>query len=95
MELAFAEKNLRELCEQEAKAVKTYGQAVAARLQSRLADLRANETLGDMAVGRPSAVDGEIHFQLVDGYTLAVSGNQAGPGWKASTRVKIIRISAP
>lgn len=98
MELAFAEKPLRDLCEYEAKAVKQFGRAVAAKLHARLSDLRAAETCAEITAGRPSLVNGEIHLQLAEGYVLVLSGNQLGAmakEWKTFTRVKIVSISKP
>ena len=98
MELAFAEKPLRDLCEHEAKAVKQFGMAVAAKLHARLSDLRAAETCADISAGRPRHLRGEIHLQLSEGYVLVLAGNHAGPlteDWKNFTRVKIVSILKP
>lgn len=93
MELAFAEKQLRDVCEHEAKAAKHYGAKVAERLQRRLSDLCSAETLGEVVAGRPELVDGEVRFQLADGYVLIVRGDCEGTKWKNSIRAKVVQIS--
>jgi hypothetical protein len=98
MELAFAEKPLRDLCEREAKAVQLLGAAVAAKLHARLSDLRAAETFADIRAGRPRFSRGDIHLQLSAGYVLVLAGSGAGPAaedWKKFTRVKILSILKP
>lgn len=100
MELAFAHRDLRQLCENEAKATGTYGREVAAKLRARLADLRAIDTFGELAAGRPKFQNGEITVDLCDGYIIVVAGNHVGKSpsthdWKAFERIKILRIAGP
>ena len=93
MEIAFAEKQLRDVCEHEAKAMKLYGSKAAERLQRRLSDLRSAETLGDVVAGRPKRIDGEVRFQLGDEYVLTIQGDCEGEDWKNSIRAKVLKIS--
>ena len=95
MELSFAARELRELCEREALAVKAYGASVAAHLRRRLADLRAAEKLSDLVIGHPCVVDNVIVVRLADGYTLIMAGNQNGGNWQSSDRVKLLEIRSP
>ena len=61
MELAFATKSLRQLCENEARAKRDLGETVAERLKRRLADLRAAECVKDLVAGHPREVEGMEH----------------------------------
>ncbi len=61
LELAFATKPLRELCESEAKAKQKLGAKIAAVLMHRLADLRAAYSIGDLPIGKPSTTDHELY----------------------------------
>jgi proteic killer suppression protein len=56
MELAFRTRHLRSACEDEKVALQDYGEAVAATLRRRLADLRAADHLGDLVVGQPDII---------------------------------------
>src|SRR5690242_7486082 len=53
VEIAFAKKSLRRLCESERAARRSLGATVAERLKRRLADLRAANCVKDLVAGRP------------------------------------------
>ena len=53
LELAFATKSLRELCESQLRAERKFGIAIARKLRARLADLRDAESINDVIAGRP------------------------------------------
>jgi hypothetical protein len=66
MIIAFESKRLREICEDQAVAVKELGSLAAEALQQRLADLRAADTISDLMVGNPRISD-------ADGATLTIT----------------------
>lgn len=53
MELSFATKTLRSLCEDEDAAVQKFGKKAAAELRARIADLRAADSVADIVAGAP------------------------------------------
>ena len=93
MDLSFAEKTLRDMCEKEAKALKSLGPNVAAKLHRRLSDLRSAETFGDVVAGRPTLKDDHVELSLGDGHVLFVQPEFPGVQWRNSTRAKIVRVS--
>ena len=79
MELAFATRSLRTTCEDPSKAAATFGEDAAEKLRTRLADLRAVATLGDLPVALPEIVESSrptLRFQLRDGWILVNRVNQ-------------------
>lgn len=106
MELAFAEKSLRQLCENEAIAKRKLGVRVAEKLKRRLADLRAASSVQDLAVGRPRELEGRYQHQmavdLCDGYLIVFTANNNTVGllesgaidWGTVSRIKILRIES-
>ncbi len=64
MNLDFANKRLRKLCETEKMAQKELGASAAKKLNSRLADLIAAERVGDLVVGKPHPLKGDRQGQF-------------------------------
>ena len=106
MELAFANKSLRELCESQLRAERKFGTAIARRLRSRLADLRDARSMSDVIAGRPEHVADTletISLDLGDSVRLVVCANhlsnprtgKGGVNWSAVSRVKIFDIGVP
>lgn len=103
LNLAFASKALRSLCEDKSIAERKLGTESAGRLTRRLADLRAAESLADILAGDlvqylwPAT--SELSFGL-NGFRLVLRVNhQIVPvddigdiDWKRVRRVKIVRI---
>jgi plasmid maintenance system killer protein len=106
VEIAFAKKSLRQLCESERTARRSLGARVAERLKRRLADLRAANCVADLVAGRPrelqSAEPGQMSVDLGDGFKLVFSANHSpaplvGGGsvnWSKVNRVKILSIES-
>ena len=106
MELAFAKKFLRELCENEARAQQDLGTNVAKKLKRRVADLRASPCVKDLVAGRPHELSGNrnrhVALELCEGYCIVISNNHAhvpmldsgGTDWSRVSRVKIVEIVA-
>ncbi len=59
MNLDFASKDLREVCETEKIAKKKLGAPAAKKLKSRLADIVAVERVGDLKLGKPHPLTGD------------------------------------
>lgn len=104
LEIAFAEKSDRQLCENEAIAARKLGIEVANKLKRRLADLRAATSVKDIVAGKPQELFGkykhQIAVELCDGYFLTFCANHnANPlsesneiDWSRVCRIKILRI---
>lgn len=106
LELAFANKSLRQLCESEAKATRDLGGRVAQKLRRRLADLCAATSVKDLVAGRPRELEGVPHrnlaVDLCEGSRIVFCANHNTiPGlpsgkvdWSRVSRVKILRIES-
>lgn len=106
VEIAFAKKSLRQLCESERTARHSLGARVAERLKRRLADLRAANCVKDLIAGRPRELQsdraGLIAVDLGEGFQLIFSANHSVPpladgthlDWSKVNRVKIISIES-
>jgi plasmid maintenance system killer protein len=104
LEIAFAEKNLRELCESEVKAKRILGLEIAAKLRRRLADIRAATSIRDLVVGNPRELEGNCPrpylIELGPGARMILMANHnhnpvLNSGcidWSKVSRVKILRI---
>ena len=74
MELAFANRNLKKICENAREAERTLGRASAKKLRSRLSDLMAATRLDDIKIGYPHPLrgdrDGQFALRLTGGHRL-------------------------
>ncbi|MFM2058903.1 MAG: hypothetical protein RLY71_3288 [Pseudomonadota bacterium] len=77
MEIRFKDKTVRELCEKRATAVKKLGDVVARKLRTRLDDLEAAGTVGELVAGRPHPLKGDrlgqFAVDLAGGWRLVFS----------------------
>ena len=106
LELAFANKSLRQLCESEAKATRGFGGRVAQRLRRRLADLRAATSVKDLVAGRPRELESvrrrNVSVELAEGSRIVFCANHntipmlssGGVDWSSVSRIKILRIES-
>lgn len=106
MELAFATKSLRALCESGSRAKRELGITVAEQLKARLADLRAARHVTDVVAGRPHEIDGTSHREVaVDlgedshvvfcaNHNMTPSLESGGVDWSKVSRIKILRIES-
>lgn len=104
LELAFSEKSLRQLCENETIAKRKLGAQVAEKLKRRLADLRAASCVMDLVVGAPRELEGDnanqFAISLCDDYRMVFCANHAtvpllesgAIDWARVSRVKVLRI---
>ena len=103
MELAFAEKALRDLCASRVRAERRFGAHVAAALRRWLSDLRAVDALDELLVARPYqwGEEGQLAVDVCEGVRLVFVSNHSAmridqPEGTAArvSRVKILRIEA-
>jgi proteic killer suppression protein len=104
LELAFADKDLRELCERKSAAEAEFGTAIARCLRRRIAEVRASDNVAAILTGnaRPYGRGNTAQY-LVDvqgGWRLVLAANHQDPprlqngqiDWSRVTRVKILGI---
>jgi len=106
LEIAFAEKSLRLICENMAIAERKLGEKVAEKLKRRLADLRAASYVKEIVAGKPRVLDGkhpeQIAVELCDEYLLIFCANHnTNPkldsgeiDWSQVNRIKILLIES-
>jgi proteic killer suppression protein len=100
LELAFATKKLRTICENERVAERQLGVSLAKKLRARVTDLRAAETVDELAAGNPRELKGSCFgVELGVGWKLVFAANhitlpQKGSrvDWSRVSRVKVLRI---
>lgn len=103
LELAFAQKSLRDLCESQLKAERKFGIKVARNLRARLADLWNAESVGDLIAGRPQILDsrrGLMAVALGEGMRIIFCANHVSNprkdngkvNWSRVNRIKILEI---
>ena len=103
MIIAFETKKLREICEDDAVAVKELGSPAAEALQQRLADLRAAESIEELLVGnpRPSGADSAaLVITLTASMDMIWTANHVSPprddagriDWTRTRRVRLLEI---
>lgn len=104
MELAFATKCLRHLCESEVRAERRLGVLGARALQRRLAEIVAAESVEDLVAGQPRFIRENPHEQLVlrvgDNFEVVLKVNhnsvpmlESGTvDWAQVTRVQVLSI---
>jgi len=101
MDIAFSTEKLRKLCEVRAEAERRLGPDCARKLRTRLSDLDAAATVGDLVAGRPHPLKGDRGGQfalaLAGGSRLVFEPNQdpcprLGDGAVDWHRVSHIRI---
>jgi len=70
--LSFENKELRLICENEKKAKEALGDEIALKLKSRLADMRAVESVTDLLAGNPR----EIHYENNIAFKIDLSSQE-------------------
>lgn len=99
LELGFATKGLRRVCEQTAKARQELGAEAAAALQRRLADMEAAEAIADLPWVPVTLSDGgEGLIEFYPGYALRfvavprASARDQKTDWAVVDRLKLMDI---
>jgi hypothetical protein len=75
LDLAFATKRLRRICEVPEVAEIALAQEAAGQLQDRLADIDAASCASELVAGSPSEVGANLVLDLGAGYTLTLRAN--------------------
>jgi proteic killer suppression protein len=103
VELAFDDRDLREICEDEALAQKKLG-TVAGGLRKRLADIRAAGNALELPVGDPrftkTGAQDVMSLEIAPGTRMILSANHrraqvdtnGNTSWIKVSRVKLLRI---
>jgi plasmid maintenance system killer protein len=104
LELAFGNKSLRQLCENEITAKRQLGDKATKMLQQRLADLRAAASVKDVVIGRfeysKDSKATDVAMEICDGCRVIFCPNHntvpklaaGNVDWSRVTRIKILRI---
>lgn len=104
VDLAFANKNVRHLCESHSRARKFLGDAVASQLRSRLADIDAAANPTELKAGDPRELTGDCggqlalslcdrHFLVLTAVGDKVPTTHTGTvDWGKVTRAMVLRI---
>jgi proteic killer suppression protein len=104
VDLVFASKTLRHLCESHSRARRFLGERAAEKLRNRLADLEAASNVTEVIAGRPRAPSvaprDQLSLDLAHGYVLvfgAADNRRLTPDtiavdWRKVTRIKILKI---
>jgi hypothetical protein len=100
LELAFATKALRDVCESEATAKGKLGTKVADALKRRLSDFRSIDSFDELPFTKPKKNSNNVTFDLPDGWSIVVTaGHGDNPklasgkiDWTKVTRLMIVRI---
>lgn len=103
MEIVFATKSVRHLCESQTQAVRSCGAKVADVLSRRLSDIDAASDVKELMMLLSNAISTEQHLLrivLADGYFLFLKPAPANtvtdpPVWAQVRRVMILRINQP
>jgi proteic killer suppression protein len=105
LELAFANKPLRDHCESQLKAERRFGIGIARNLRARLADLREADSITDLVAGEPRVFSGGEALMTVSiggGLRIVFRANHVknpfkrdgDVDWTRVSRIKIIDIGA-
>ena len=107
MELAFASKYLRCLCEHIDFAGQSLPPAVAKALRHRLADIRAATNIHDLLAGKPRLVDRDDtqhlvidltnshNMTLIPNHTRNPLTSQGTINWQRVIRLQLVHIGTP
>lgn len=104
MQIAFKNKAIRNICEDEVVAINQFGKEIAFKLHSRLADIAAAKNVKDLVAGRPSEIENNPHsnykLNLSNNYILIFAANNVDlpllenktVNWTKVDRIKILEI---
>ncbi|WP_148050146.1 hypothetical protein [Pseudomonas frederiksbergensis] len=104
LEISYADKKIRNICNNEAMAVRRLPPSVVKALMRRLTDINSATNIMDVPLGNPREISGdppgEYRLDLVDGYFLMFCAvdlimpiNEKNKvDWKKVSRLKLLRI---
>lgn len=104
MLIAFDNRKIRNICEEENEALSELSEQVVIKLKSRLADLAAATSVKDIIVGNPCEIinnsRSDYKIDLCDGYILIFAANHVNNpkmengsiDWLKVKRIKILEI---
>lgn len=104
MDISFETKALRDICEDQDRALLEFGSAVSSDLQACLADLVAVATVTEIPTGNPGPIDDPAQsykVELSNGYRVVFCANHVRPpftesgelDWPSVRRIKILEIT--
>jgi toxin HigB-1 len=97
LELAFDNRSLRTICENEARARSALGASVADALKHRVADLRAATSVADLLAGRPRLLGGTnpppMVLDLYEGHVLVFGANHTSNPFDSDGKLNWLRVS--
>ncbi len=103
LQLSFANRSLRDICESSAKANRKLGIDAANELRRRVADLRAATSVHDLLIGEPRGIDeNQIVLDVGTSFQIIFCANhntmprfESGEiDWSKVSRVKILEIES-
>jgi len=104
LEIAFATRELRDLCHHELAAEAEIGALAAGALKNRLSDIYASERIREVLTGKPKQSkwkDSECYtFELDEGFVLVLIPNHLAKhvnsdghvNWSTIQRVKVVYL---
>ncbi len=104
MELAFENKELREICEDSKKATNKLGEELSISLRRRLSDIRAAKNIQELPIGNPMPFENEngsfCKISLQKGHELVFccnhiytpKGGDDNIDWSLVRRIKLLEI---
>jgi len=104
LEISYADKKIRNICDSEAVALRRLPPNVVKALMRRLTDLNSASNIMDVPLGNPREISGdppgEYRLYLVDGYYLMFCAvdlkmpinHKNKVDWSRVSRLKLLRI---
>jgi proteic killer suppression protein len=104
LEISYADKKIRNICDNEAVALRRLSPNVVMALMRRLTDLNSATNILDVPLGNPREISGdppgEYRLDLVDGYFLMFCAvdlkmplnDKNKVDWTKVSRLKLLRI---
>jgi plasmid maintenance system killer protein len=102
LQLSFAKKSLRHICENSTEANRKLGADIAKEFRRRLADLRAATSVEDLLVGAPREFEDKIAIEVGASFQITFCANhnivprlESGAiDWSKVSRIKILTIES-
>ncbi|MDJ1497628.1 hypothetical protein QNI19_32110 [Cytophagaceae bacterium DM2B3-1] len=101
MELTFLDSEIRQICQVESKAIEVYGKETARKLQSRLSDLEAADSVWELPAGAPTPISDSEYKITIDKnlFLIFCANNRRQPkdtngkiDWQRVSIIKILKL---